>query len=308
MEKIGFILHGKIRSKKSVKESLISKFSADYVVRFYETMHPRHAEPLAEQALNDGCDFLIAVGGDGTVNEMVNGYLKVGGASNFETRLGVLPFGTGNDFARGMGINRDINQLFDLVVRNQPGMLDAGAMQFRHADGSSTIRYFDNIADLGIGADVVVRVNGVHLRKKILGGKLTFFISILLTFLTYRHKKIKVSWEGFHWEGTVLSMVVANGRFFGSGLGIAPEAKVDDGLFEVVIFADLSIVDYLRNYLKVRRCEKVIHPEAHYYKTAQLSVEPEGGRITIVEADGEIEGQAPIIYTCLPGSLKFLVP
>jgi diacylglycerol kinase (ATP) len=186
-------------------------------------------------------------------------------------------------------------------------MLDAGSMQFRLPDGSVNTRYFDNIADLGIGADVVVRVNGVHLRKKILGGKLTFFISILLTFLSYRHKKVRVSWEGFNWEGKVLSLVVANGRYFGSGLGIAPDAKLDDGLFEVVIFADLSIIDYLQNYSRVRQAKKVLHPEAFYYRTNKLSVEPEG-KLVIVEADGEIEGQAPIVYTCMPGALKFLVP
>ena len=226
----------------------------------------------------------------------------------FKTRIGVLPYGTGNDFARGIGINRNIDTLCDLVKRNQPRMLDAGSMQFHLPDGSVNIRYFDNIADLGIGADVVVRVNGVHLRKKILGGKLTFFLSILLTFLTYKHKKIRVSWEGFTWEGTVLSLVVANGRYFGSGLGIAPEAQLDDGMFEVVIFANLSIVDYLRNYSKVRRSEKIVHPEAFYHRTNQLSVEPEGASITIVEADGEIEGRAPIVYTCLPGCLPILMP
>jgi diacylglycerol kinase family enzyme len=180
-------------------------------------------------------------------------------------------------------------------------------MEFSLPDGSVNTRYFDNIADLGIGADVVVRVNGVHLRKKILGGTLTFFLSVLATFLTYRHKKVKVSWEGFRWEGSVLSLVVANGKYFGSGLGIAPEARMDDGQFEVVIFANLSIFDYLRNYARVRRAEKVDHPEAHYYRCGRLQVEPEGA-ITIVEADGEIEGQAPIVYTCIPGALPFLVP
>ncbi|TSA36158.1 MAG: diacylglycerol kinase family lipid kinase [Porphyromonadaceae bacterium] len=307
MEKISFILHGKIRGKKSVKESLNVRFSADYEVRFYETAYPRHAEKLTDLALSDGCDFLIAVGGDGTLNEMVNGYLKAGGAEKFKTKLGVLPFGTGNDFARGIGIYRNIDQLWDLIELNQPRMLDAGSMQFRLPDGSINLRYFDNIADLGIGGDVVVRVNGVHLRKKILGGKLTFFLSILITFLTYKHKKITVSWEGFKWEGTVLSLVVANGQYFGSGLGIAPEAKLDDGMFEVVIFANLSIMDYLRNYSKLRRAEKIDHPEVFYHRTNQLLVETDGNLI-IVEADGEIEGKAPIVYTCLPGALKFLVP
>jgi len=79
-------------------------------------------------------------------------------------------------------------------------------------------------------------------------------------------------------------------------------------LFEVVILANLSVLDYLKNYMKVRRSEKVIHPEASYHRTSQLFVEPEEGSLTIVEADGEIAGRAPIVYTCLPGALRFLVP
>lgn len=309
MERISFILHGKIRGKKSVKEALTLKFSKDYSVRFYETVRPRHAEQLSEQALSDGCDFLIAVGGDGTLNEMVNGYLNLGGTTKLNTAIGVLPYGTGNDFARGMGITRSIEQLWNLLRQNKPGMVDAGAMRFHLPDGSVKVRYFDNIADLGIGAEVVARVNGVHFRKKILGGTLTFFFSALTTFMTFKHKKIKVFWEGFEWEGKVLSLVVANGRYFGSGLGIAPDARTDDGMFEVVILADLSIMDYLRNYASVRRAEKLSHPEVSYHRTSRLTVETlDRVGITIVEADGEIEGQAPIEYICMPGALKFLVP
>ncbi len=307
MEKISFVLHGIIGGKKRVREVLTNRFSDHYRVHFYETESSRHAEKLAGLALEEGCDFLIAVGGDGTLNEVVNGFLRAGGKAKYRTVLGVLPFGTGNDFARGIGISRDVEQLAGLISRNSPAMLDAGCMEFRQPDGSTTVRYFDNIADLGIGADVVVRVNGVHLRKKILGGKLTFLLSTLLTFFTYKPKRIVVSWEGFHWEGSVLSLVVANGRFFASGLGIAPEARMDDGMFEVVIFANLSILDYLKNYPRVRRSEKVNHPGASYHRTRKLSIEP-AGSITVVEADGEIAGRAPIIYTCLAGALPFLKP
>lgn len=307
MEKIGFILHGKIQGKNSVKGSLANKFSVDYEVCFYETTRPRHAEQLTLKALEDGVDFLIAVGGDGTLNEMINGYLNFGGTEKCKTLLGVLPYGTGNDFARGVGITRNIEHLWDMMQKKMPVSLDAGSMQFRQPDGSVSIRYFDNIADIGIGAAVVEQVNGVHLRKKILGGTLTFFLSVLITFLTYKPRKIRVSWEGFEWEGNVLSFVVANGQFFGSGLGVAPDARMDDGMFEVVIFADLSIIDYLRNFARVRRSQKVLHPQAFYYRANRILVEPVSG-IPTVEADGEIEGKAPLVYTCLPGILPFLAP
>ncbi|MDD4646500.1 MAG: diacylglycerol kinase family lipid kinase [Bacteroidales bacterium] len=307
MEKIGFILHGKVRGKKEIKESLIAGFSLDYSVRFYETIHPRHAEHLTDLALHEGCDFVIAVGGDGTLNEVVNGYLNAGGNDKFNASLGVLPLGTGNDFARNLKLNKSIGQLEHLVKSNQPRLLDAGKMEMKLPDGSTNTRFFDNIADLGFGAEVVARVNGVHLRKILLGGTLTFVLAILRTFSSYRHKNARITWDGFEWEGKVLCLVVAKGRYFGSGVGVAPGARPDDGMFEVVIFADLSIMDYLRYYSKLRRLEKIDHPEVTYHRTNKLCVESTGKPI-IIEADGEIEGHAPVVFTCLPGALRFLVP
>ncbi len=307
MQVIGFVLHAKIQGKKAVKASLVQRFGSEFTTRFYETTGPRTAEDLSEAALRDGCDFIISVGGDGTLNEVVNGFLRAGGKSKFSATLGVMPFGTGNDFARGIGMQRSLDQLEELIHRNQPRFLDAGSLSFTRKDGSSYIRYFDNIADLGIGAQVVAHVNGVHLRKKILGGFLTFFLSVLFVFVTYRHKKVRVRWGDQTFEGPVLGLVAANGRYFGSGFGIAPDAKLDDGQFELVIFANVSVIDYIRNFSKLRKAERIAHPEVHYYRTDHLWVEPDG-QVVVVEADGEIEGQAPLEYRCLPGALPFLVP
>jgi len=307
MEVIGFILHAKIRGKNAVRASLLQRFESEFTIRFYETTGPRTAENLCERALDDGCNFIIAVGGDGTLNEVVNGFLRAGGGSKYSVVLGVLPFGTGNDFARGIGMQRSVDQLEELIHRNQPRLLDAGSLSFKCEDGSEYIRYFDNIADLGIGAQVVAHVNGVHLRKKILGGFLTFFLSVLFIFATYRHKKIRVRWADQTFEGRVLGLVAANGRYFGSGFGIAPDAKLDDGQFELVIFANVSVMDYIRNFSKLRKAERIVHPEIHYYRTDRLWVEPEG-QVVVVEADGEIEGHAPLEYRCLPAALPFLVP
>jgi len=304
---IGFILHAKISSKKAVKAALENKFAAEYDLRFYETAKPRHAEDLTETALAEGCDFLIAVGGDGTLNEVVNTFLRTGGKSKYEIAIGVLPFGTGNDFARSIGMNRSVDQLYEIIRRNQPRILDAGALSFTRADGTVYTRFFDNIADVGIGAEVVAKVNGVHVRKRILGGTMTFIFSALSTFMTFRHKKIRIRWDDQSYEGKVLEVVVANGVYFGSGLGIAPEAKMDDGLFELIILGNVGVIDYLKNFGRLRKAEKIIHPEIKYYRTSNVSIEPLGQR-AIVEADGEIEGHAPLEFTCLKGALPFLVP
>lgn len=307
MLKVSLVLHGKISGKRNLIKEIdrlsISKYDIDY----YETKKAQHAEQLTVKALEDGCDYLIAVGGDGTLNEVVNGYLHAGGRSKFNTVLGVLPWGTGNDFVRSIGIKKSISQLFHLLDMNSVNNIDAGEIRLVNPGEQGDIRYFDNIADLGIGAEIVAQVNGVHLRKKIFGGTVIFFFTAIKTFLTYRHKKVRISWDGFEWEGPLLSLVVANGRFFGSGLGIAPGAKIDDGIFQVIIFGGLSVWDYLKNYGKLRRSELIDHPEVYYLSSDYVKVETEETRIS-VEADGEVHGQGPLELRCLKAAIPFLIP
>jgi len=306
MVKISFVLHGKIRGKQSLLNEIDRIFKSGYEVAYYETRKAYHAEELTLQALKDECDYLIAIGGDGTLNEVVNGYLHAGGRSKFSSVLGVLPWGTGNDFVKSIGVEKSVVQLFQLIEKKSIKYIDAGEVRLDNPTKKSGIRYFDNIADLGIGADVVARINGVHLRKKVLGGTLIFFFTALRVFLTYRHKKVRVSWDGFKWEGPLLSLVVANGNFFGSGLGVAPDAILDDGIFQVVILGDVSVWDYLKNYGKLRRSERIILPDMHYLVSDRVRVDAEISGIN-AEADGEIIGQAPLEFQCLKAALPFLV-
>lgn len=307
MQKVSFILHGKISGKKNLLKEVKHLAASDYKINFYETRKARHAEDLTTNALEDGCDYLIAVGGDGTLSEVVNGYLHGGGRSKFKTILGVLPWGTGNDFVKSIGVEKSVNQLFNLIANNNVKDIDAGQIKLLKPGSRGRVRYFNNIADLGIGAEIVAQINGVHLRKKILGGPLIFFFTSLKNFLTYKHKIIRISWDGFDWEGPILSLVVANGRFFGSGIGIAPDANLSDGKFQVIIFGDLSVWDYLRNYGKMRRSEQIDHVEVQYLSSDYVKVETEESVIS-VEADGEISGQAPLEIVCLKGVLPFLIP
>ena len=307
MAEIGFILHGKIRGKKKLLAELNFFFTDRHGFTIYETVRAMHATDLTIRAIEDGCEYLIAVGGDGTLNEVVNGFLSHGGKEKSNVVLGVLPWGTGNDFVRSIGMDKSVRQLAELIDDRSVKDIDAGQISILQSNGEYLNRYFDNIADLGIGADVVARVNGVHLRKKVLGGTLIFFLTALKTFMIYKHKKVKVSWPGFSWEGPLLSLVVANGRFFGSGLGIAPDALLDDGKFQVIIFGNLSVLDYLKKYGKLRRAERIDLPEIYYKESAQVSVFTALKDVS-VEADGELSGKAPVSFKCLPAVLPFLIP
>lgn len=307
MEKISFVLHGKIRGKKLLINEIKRLLSAENELAYYETKKANHAESLTTKALTDGCDYLIAVGGDGTLNEVVNSYLKGGGSRVYGAVLGVLPWGTGNDFARSTGNEKSVEHLAALIKAKSVRMVDAGEIEYTHEDGETTKEYFDNIADFGIGAEVVSRVNAVYLRKVILGGKLLFFFTTLRTILTFKHKPMIVNFDGQKWEGKIISLVIANGQFFGSGMGIAPEAKIDSGKFQLVIFGNLSVLDYLKHYGRIRKSEHLDLQEVQYHMASQISVESLGNR-AVLEADGEVGGSAPVTFTCLPGVLPILAP
>ncbi len=306
-QKISFVLHGKIHGKKKIKKELQDALAREFELGFFETDRARQAQSLTIEALEKGCDFLIAIGGDGTLNEVVNGYLKSGGQKKHKVVLGVLPWGTGNDFVRTVGVERSVEQLGLLIRTSSVRNIDAGKMKIGAPEETQEEKYFVNIADAGFGAEVVSEVNGVHLRKIILGGTMTFFLAIFLKFFQYKHKLMRISWDGFTWEGPVLTLVVANGQFFGSGYGIAPDAQIDSGKFQVVLAGNVTMLDYFKNFGNLRKSKHINLPDLNYHFTDHVNVVPLGEKV-LIEADGEIHGTAPLRFECLPGVLPFLVP
>ena len=125
-QRISFVIHGKIHGRKKIVKELQYFFSEEFELRFYETQLARHSEGLAIQALTDGCDYLIAVGGDGTLNEVVNGFMKSGGREKHKAVLGVLPWGTGNDFVRTVGVSRSVEELKAYIMNGSIRNIDAG--------------------------------------------------------------------------------------------------------------------------------------------------------------------------------------
>ena len=306
-QKISFVIHGRIHGKKKIIRELQTALSVDFELGFFETERARQAQSLTIEALELGCDFLIAIGGDGTLNEVVNGYLKSGGKEKHKAVLGVLPWGTGNDFVRTIGVERSVEQLSSLIRTASIRNIDAGKMLIGSPEEKREVSYFVNVADAGFGAEVVSEINGVHLRKKILGGAMTFILTIFFKFFTYKHKLMRISWEGFTWEGPVLALVVANGQFFGSGYGIAPDAQIDSGKFQVVLAGNVTMFDYFKNFGNLRKSKRINLPDLNYHFTDHVNVEALGEKV-FVEADGEIHGSAPLRFECLPGVLPFLVP
>ncbi|WP_076000213.1 diacylglycerol/lipid kinase family protein [Pseudohalioglobus lutimaris] len=259
---------------------------------------------LANRAC-EGSDYLIAVGGDGTLHEVLNGVLQHGLARRALPALGLLARGTANDYARTVGLRGDTAELIGLLKSGDCRYVDAGRIRYRGAGDQRDIRYFLNSADIGIGAAVVSSMQAMPL---VIGRPLRYPISIARTFLTFRGKELTVrSDQGLCWRGRSLAVVAANGRYFGSGLCIAPHARIDDGQLSVTLVADASTADFLRHLGALRRSEFIRHHAVSYHRARRLEIEHHGDPAQI-EADGEHLGTTPVTVDILPGAIKLLCP
>lgn len=269
-------------------------------VQFFTTLREKHAVELAKRATENRCDYLIAVGGDGTLNEVVNGIMQSFVPSVQYPIVGLLPHGSANDFARMAGITSSVEELVMRIRSHQFQKIDLGKISVGKA---RELRYFINIAGVGLGAEVVL---GLKHAKGSLGPGFDYFKSIVQGFGRYVKREVCCGSKEWQWKGRMLQMAVANGRYFGNGIGIAPHARPDDGEFEVVIFGDLSVWDYLKNLRKLQKAQSIDHPWVIYQTARELSVESETA--CGIEADGEYVGELPAKFSVLPNAISFLMP
>lgn len=307
--KAAFIVNSRIKRKNKFLASLAELEHEQLFeeITVHETTRKEHAISLAERA-TEKVDLVVAVGGDGTLNEVLNGFMigsqfRIGKSAPV---LAYLPYGTANDFARTARITTDIEEFIDLVEHNQTQLIDVGMIRYSNTEGNDEERYFLNIADAGIGGEVVEKVNKSR-TKKMLGANLTFMRAIAETFLTYQQSTVSCVADSFEWKGKILSVVCANGRYFGNGMCIAPDARLDDGQLQIIIMSEVSTKDYALNLNRIRKGEKLNHPHVHYFEATELEVTPEKYSCAI-DADGEFIGNIPMHISVLPREIQFLMP
>ncbi len=298
--KITFIILGKLKEKNKLKKIIYAVFQPEYLVFFKETSPSVSAGKLASEAISEGTDFLISVGGDGTINEVVNGFFI--SETKKEIPIGLLPYGSANDFARTLGVDKNITKLFEAIKKRNTIKSDAGEITYKGFDGTTKKRYYINITDVGIGGIVAKNVNE---SSKRLGASLTYVISIIKAFLSFKHKNIRLEADGIKWEGKMLSLCMANGKYFGNGMCIAPEAELTDGKADIVIFGNVSLLYYIKNISKIKKGEKMIHPEVSYYKTSCCKIDSTDGACPI-DMDGEFIGYTPLELKMLPSSVTLI--
>lgn len=299
--KVCFIVNGICRSPKKVY-SEIQAFEdlqlAEQVTKL-ETEHAGHAIELARDA-SEKHDIVIAVGGDGTVNEVVNGIMQ----ASKQAILGVFPAGTANDLSRTLELELDGKQLGELIDKKSFRSVDIGHADLVDSEAGELERYFINVIDFGIGGYVVEKVTN---SRKTFGAKFTFLKAIFNSLLTYEQSVVKISADDFDWEGKLLSLAVSNGQYFGSGIQIASDALLDDGKFNVCIMSDISTADYLKHVNKIRKGHKINHKGVRYLTTKSLSINPVDLSCAI-DIDGEFCGYAPATIKLLPKKIKLIAP
>jgi len=269
-------------------------------VQFLSTERKKHAIDLARQSAENGCDYIIAVGGDGTLHEVINGLLQSSLPATKYPVIGLLPYGSANDFARTAHISNSMEDLLNLIQTQTTQRIDLGQILLEQ---TGEVRYFINIAGAGLGGEVVQKMEQ---NSAMLGPGLNYFWHIFKGFLHYVKKEVSCTSRGWQWKGRLLQMAIANGRCFGNALCVAPDARLTDGIFQVTIFGDLSVWDYLKNLGNLKKGVRINHPEVTYQNAEEVLLECNVP--CPIEADGEYVGLAPATLKVLPKAIVFLMP
>jgi diacylglycerol kinase (ATP) len=290
---------GRTRQRwRQIKEALRSHIK-DF--RYEFTEKPLQAIEMTREAIKSGSELIIGVGGDGTVNEIANGFFEDRRIINPDTTLGIVPSGTGCDLIRSLNIPAGLNDSMKLIAKPGTASIDVGRATFAGPDGRAQERLFLNVADFGLGGEVVREVNRKRLERK----TSSYFRCLYTAFIHYKHKRLRLKLDGQELpEEDYMIGAIANGRVFGKGMKISPEARIDDGLLDVVLIKGMKMLEFLRNSLKVYRGTHLSHPKVSLLRCRRVEADPVTGQEVLIELDGEQLGQLPATFDLVPAQLQ----
>jgi len=248
---------------------------------------------------------VVAVGGDGTLNEVVNGFFHNGAPIPTSSKLAMVPLGTGGDFRRTLRIPTDARQAIDVLRSGLARRLDAGCVTYRASDGSTGVRHFINIADAGLGGDVVQSMGNGTKRF----GSAAYTLGGLRALIGYKNKPMTVNIDGStHELAKAQQVVVANCQFFGGGMQMAPSASPTDGVFDVILIKNAGKIETMRGMNDFRAGKHLdqSNPKIELVYGKRISVtSPVQVRIDV---DGEAVGFLPALFEIQPGAIEFITP
>ncbi len=302
------------KSASGSTENRWARIAADWASHFGAfnvdfTQHRGHAIELAKNAALSGRQFIVACGGDGTINEVANGIIL----SGKDAELGVLPMGTGGDFRRTLGMPSTIRRSAEELKKGVTKRIDVGKVTFVNHDNQTEERFFLNISSVGLSASIIERVKNTGnlswLAFNSLRGKASFAYSTLKEVLNLNTKTVRVRFDDESVKSLqTIVFCVANARYFGGGMKIAPDAVIDDGLFNVVNIGEIGTSKIMLNVKKLYAgthysLDEVKHTTAHRIEISAFNNEE-----IHLETDGELPGKLPAVFEILPGALRVRVP
>ncbi len=288
------------------------------------TRAPGHATLLTREAIKAGYRVIVSMGGDGTLNEVVNGFFENGHQINPKTELGILPFGSGGDFIRTLKIERNYEKTIKRIKSKKCKKVDVGRVRFR--DKRYNDRYFINIAEIGLGAAIMKHVNA---KNRLLPALVRYLTGTFQGILKYKNIPVTLNLfprtrepgnprtkslmsqasKSHRSDINLTNLIVANGQYFGRGMRPAPHAKLDDGVFDVVVIKDITLLKFLLHFPQMYTKKKLISSkvletyQAHKVSLKALNRNPK----LKCEVDGETYGQGDMTLQIIPGAIKVRV-
>jgi len=266
------------------------------------------APAIVRRALGEGFRRIIALGGDGTISEVVDGFFGPKGAAIAPgSVLAVIPFGTGGDFRRSVGLPKEIEKAARSIAQGPIRDLDVGRLTYITPGGQTAHRHFVNIASFGISGLVSAYVNR---GSKRLGGRLSFALATLRAMRHYRPQRVRLRLDdGPTQEIDLHVTAVCNGQYFGGGMWMAPTARLDDGLFDIVTLAPMTLLTLLRQGQRVYKGTHLALPQTTFARAKRVVAEPSDPHEAILlDVDGETPGRLPATFEMLPAALRLQHP
>ena len=269
----------------------------------YLTSEPGDATRIARSSLLKGAELIVCIGGDGTLNEVINGFMNEDGPIRTDALLGFIPNGTGCDFVKTAPIPGGIEESLNTIRNGHSCTIDLGRLRYRDQHDLPCTRYFHNITSFGLGGEVVERANKT---TKAFGPFISFIWATLMTLFLYGKKNIRLKVDNFYdQELKIWNVAVANGQYHGGGMWVAPDAVINDGLFNVTVIGDLSLAGVFWHLPKlyngkIKKIKKVS------FLTGKR-IEACSEQTVLLDVDGEQPGHLPVVIDIVPSAIRVIM-
>ncbi len=287
---------------KKIADTLLEKISgiSGSQVKLIHTEKANDATFFTRQAIEDGAKLIIAVGGDGTINEVVNGFFTDGNPINPDCELGIISCGTGKGFGNSLRLPRSFEQQIELLSNAKGIPIDVGRIKYHELSGEPAYRMFINECQAGIGSKVASLVGQ---KQKIFGGALAFGITATLQAIILRPLLLNIEFDNEPGEEfKLIGLVTGNGTECAGGMKLTPDAKMNDGLFDVLLIHDMPVIRRLFNLTKVYSGTHILSPYFTIKRCKRLKIRSDNP--VLLEADGEILGVSPFNIEIIPASIR----